>query len=525
MQEAPDSLPPAETASAQETDNWTYQPISYPLTAEDATLSLWMTMQLSPNSAYDSMTEHPFVEKFHEATGVGLDLRVQSMENGADQTQLMLAGGDYPDLMLALSYASGYSGAIEEEVILDLADYDLGTNAPDYYKKLLDTDTLKEVITDEGQIPALAVMNNGARGPESGIIVHKEMLEALNLDTPETYDEFENVLTAIKSSYGIEEPLFMDPSGVIDNNSFAVGYGVKLYLDNSAANGGLYLEDGQVKFGYVEQGFTDYITMMNRWYQAGLISRDYLSSTSAEASENIIGDNIAGQVGMFVKFDGLIDLVATLAGGDTQLKALADPTVNAGAQIHLGNAQSMADASQGLVVTTACSDPVLALQALNWLYTDDGFRYLNYGVEGETYTMVDGKPVWTDFIAHNENGKDSTTMISDYTGGGVITINKDTQMVNSTFSPNAQEAAGIWGSNKDGQWELPGALTLTAQEQETYSRIMSDIVTSCMEYTNKFIIGDAPLSDIPAFQQNLWDMGLQEVLDVYSSAVERYENR
>ena len=98
-------------------------------------------------------------------------------------------------------------------------------------------------------------------------------------------------------------------------------------------------------------------------------------------------------------------------------------------------------------------------------------------------------------------------------------------MINSTYSVNAQAAKDIWSSNKDGQWELPNALTLTADEQDTYRRVMSDVITCCTEYTNKFIVGDAPLSEIPDFQQQLWDIGLQEVLDVYEAAIERYNSR
>ena len=37
----------------------------------------------------------------------------------------------------------------------------------------------------------------------------------------------------------------------------------------------VYVVDGDVKFGWVEEGFKDYLTLMHQWYTEGLLGADF----------------------------------------------------------------------------------------------------------------------------------------------------------------------------------------------------------------------------------------------------------
>ena len=52
-------------------------------------------------------------------------------------------------------------------------------------------------------------------------------------------------------------------------------------------------------------------------------------------------------------------------------------------------------------ITTVCEDPDVIARYVDYVYSDDGILLANYGVEGETFTYVDGVPRLTDMVLNN----------------------------------------------------------------------------------------------------------------------------
>lgn len=139
----------AEETSAVETaaDGWTYTPISYPL-ADGGTLSYYMIKDLSQKSVLGSWQEHPMLKVVQEKTGVTLDITAVSQTNGTDMMGLMIASGDYPDLIENLTYATGFSAAMDDDIVREVSDL-LEDYAPDYYKLLVENPDYKKSITTD----------------------------------------------------------------------------------------------------------------------------------------------------------------------------------------------------------------------------------------------------------------------------------------------------------------------------------------------------------------------------------------
>ncbi len=57
------------------------------------------------------------------------------------------------------------------------------------------------------------------------------------------------------------------------------GYGVNGELWPTDGVFPVYQDEGTVKFGTLEDGFREYLVMMNQWYNDGLISSDFVSNT------------------------------------------------------------------------------------------------------------------------------------------------------------------------------------------------------------------------------------------------------
>ncbi|RAZ94804.1 ABC transporter substrate-binding protein, partial [Klebsiella oxytoca] len=57
---------------------------------------------------------------------------------------------------------------------------------------------------------------------------------------------------------------------------------------------GFYITpEGRVAYGCMEDGYRDYLTMMNQWYEEGLIGRAAITASTKWSEANIIG-NISG---------------------------------------------------------------------------------------------------------------------------------------------------------------------------------------------------------------------------------------
>ena len=111
----------AETASMEETgeSEWEYTPISYPLTPDDPTLSIWVLGTLMDDTMYSDWSEHQALAYIQEKTGISLGLIPNSFQFGASAMDLMLASGDYADLICDFKYTTGMDGAIADGVVVN----------------------------------------------------------------------------------------------------------------------------------------------------------------------------------------------------------------------------------------------------------------------------------------------------------------------------------------------------------------------------------------------------------------------
>ena len=513
---------PAEASVAEETEPeepaWEYTPISYPLTEEDVTLDYWIIWELSNDTIYNDINEHVVIGMLKEATGVTLNVMAQSQAAGQTNTDLMIASGDYPDLIGGFSYSTGMDAAIEDEVVVDVKD-DIPEYCPDYYKYLIENDNeyWKAIQTDEGHIGAFVTVGGEAE-LDDGMMTFQYMLDELGFtqDTLKTIDDYEEYLTAAKDAYGFASPLYLPGDFMLDGDAICSAYDVSLKIDAITGDLPWTVQDGEVKFGYLEEGYTEYITLMNRWYETGLIDSDTASHPTEYKNEDQIGLIAGKQITVFNRGKGLIDLFRNLSGED--VVPLTSPVANAGDTLHVGGSAAAVSGESGIVITTGCEDPELAMEFLNYLYTDEFIIPANYGVEGETFTYDEnGDPQFEEWT-YSTQGRTFSSVMMDYQLFTLVDANVET--------PGQSEAAlscsPMWGSVMDGAYDYPEAAAMNLDESDSYNQKAGDIVTLCQEYTTKFITGEFPLDEIEAFQQKLIDTGIEQCIEAKQSAYDRY---
>ena len=529
---APETAAPAPGDSAQEAapadssleegqeSGWVYTPISYPLTDTPVTMDYWIIWELSADTEYSDISEHICLKELAEATGIQLNLLAQSQAAGQTNTNLMIASGDFPDMIGMFSYSTGMDAAVDDEVVVDLKDM-IPDNAPDYYQYLIadDNKLWKSVQTDEGHIGAFVTV--GAKPTVAdGTMTFQFMLDELGVKKEElrTVEQYEAYLTAAKNKYGMAAPLYLPGDFMLDGDTLANTYGVALKVDAITGDLPWIVEDGQVKFGYLEEGFTEYVTLLHDWYEKGLIDSDTASHPTEYRDEDLIGLVANKQVAVFHRGDGLVDMLSGISG--EQVMPTYFPTVNEGDTLHVGGGVDTVSGESGTVITTGCEDVELAMQFMNYCYTEAWVLPSNYGVEGKTYDLVNGEPVFQEWVYSTE-GRTFSSVLMDYTFLAMVNDNVET--------PGRSEAAKscetTWNDNIDNQKDYPVGAAMTIEEGDQYNRHAGDLVTLVKQYTAKFITGDEPLSNIPEFQQKLRDTGIQNCIDAKQSAYDRYMER
>ena len=502
-----------EASAAEEPE--TLAPLSYPVSDGSTTLTYWYAYPPFVPNFLDDVSNKEIYQAINKAVGVNIKVVGYSLVNANEQFQLMVASGDYTDIIYSFgsNYSGSIEGAVEDEIITNLAPY-LEEYAPDYTNYILtDEEVNLAVHTDAGYVPAFASIGNENVSVNGGQIIRTDFLDAVGKDMPTTYDELEDVLTAFKDELNIPSPYWSNPAGYVVE--MTAGYGVYP---------GFYVEDGQVKYGFYEKGYFDYLTMMNRWYENGLLYADFAAQQNQlQFPDSCLVTN--NQVGVW--FNSLNEMTSytpeTATDPNFAITGMPILTKEKGETTHFCTAFSRVSVNSGNFISTNCKDLELAMAWCNYWYTDKGTLLANYGIEGESYEMVDGKPQFTDLVTNNPDMAFdiAISVYCEFNGGGYYVLNEKTD---SNYTEVQLQARKNWLENSDGANVYPSYAALNAEESAVYGAKIGDVDTYVEEMTLKYITGAEPLTDesFQTYQATLDGFGMQDCIRVYQSAYDRY---
>ncbi len=512
-----------ETTTAESTEAQAGK-VELPLTKEKQTLSYWFGWNPQVDAFMKSFDENPTYQELEKRTNVHIDFTL--VPGGAQQEKfnLAMASNDYPEMIIGIGslYAGGLDKAVSDGVVVKLNDY-IDKFAPNYKKIITANDqNRKTVTTDSGNITQFVSYGNNVAGQDNGPVVRKDWLDSLGMKAPVTYDEYYNMLKAFRDEKGATGAYLMSADMNPRYDSLAAGYGISVqYAQRPWLMTPFYQVDGKVKFGYVEEGYREYLTMLAKWYSEGLIYKDYMANNGPVPMEQPI---VTGESGLWYTDQGLIADYKTKANDPNfQAVAITDAVKTAGDKTHLGKDLTPLQ-SMGICITDKCKNIELAVKWNDYLYTDEGSLLANYGVEGTSYKMVDGKPQFTDIITKNPDGMPSRLAVFKYAmeQGGYV---NDASKYNSVYQPADLEAATIWSTNKDYSYNIPTTVSLSADEATEFTNTIMDILTYSSEMSNKFITGKEPMSKYDDFVKQIKGMGIDKCIQLEQAAFDRYMKR
>ncbi len=458
----------------------------------------------------DDLNGSLVIQKISELYNIEFDFIHFASGQESEQFNIMIGTDNLPDMithdMGIPRYPGGGDKAIADENYLRLNEL-IEENAPTFHSIISnDAELYKDVVTDEGNIWGMPMIDLDAQDSYVGPIIRQDWLDDLNLEAPTTIEEWYDVLHAFKAEKGAEAPFLINAQGLHSDNAFIGAYGV---------NAGLYQVDGKIQYGPIQDAYKDYLTEMKKWYDEGLLDPNFASNADHMAMFTT-GRSGAGTQGFWV-FESW---EAASDDENMSIVGLPYPSLEKGGEVHFRQNNSRMRGYH-TSVTTVAENPERIVSMLDYLYTDEGFMLSNYGVEGDTYTIEDGKPVYTDKMVKNEEGVPMNIAFVKYafSHGSFL---RDWHREDALFSPVSIEACKIWQDSADADYMLPTGMSLTAKEGDDYAKLMSDIETYTNEKRMEFILGTTSLDEFDAYVDQIISMGLEDAIAIQQAALDRY---
>lgn len=498
--------------------------VSLPISEDGAELTMLTTavnlMGDLANLGINNYNDFEYMQKLEELTGVHVETTEVNFFTASEQYNVLLASGDYPDLIknLGTYYSTGLSGALSDDIIMDLTD-DLSAYAPNYDYLIHSNDAETPYYLTDGKVLQFmgtydSFINN------QGLVLRKDWLEECDLDVPETYDELHDVLKAFKDKYNCSSAIYMNNNCTI--TTLTEGYNVATYnVSGSGGAGGsgsslpYYVEDGVVKCSFIEDGYRDYLTMIHDWYEEGLMDSDFVSIEYDPFSSYLSGQITSDQMGVWCTSGEGIDNYTV------PVVCMASPVQNKGDKQHMTEMTlAPADDITAISVSSACEDPDIAMAWLDYWFSEDGIAFYNFGLEGTDYTLDESStPKFTDAVVNNEFGLSASNYMRCRCAFGTmpsLMLRYRSAYLNSDL---VNEAWDVWTSNLDGTMAISSNVTMTTEQKEAETYKATDIMTYANQMISQFCNGDADIdTQWDTFVSQLKDMGIEECIELEQAA-------
>ncbi|MBQ7901567.1 MAG: hypothetical protein IJ365_06350, partial [Clostridia bacterium] len=308
-------------------------------------------------------------------------------------------------------------------------------------------------------------------------------------------------------------------SGVkFENTSQAIGNLLWMF----GTNNGFYQEDGKVKYGVMEDSFAEGLEYITKLYSEGLIDQDYLLNDRDKMDNKVMNDKVG-----FVYSLQPGKYYTSMNDSGRVVMGIPHPAKE-GVKNNLFDSSYVQDVTgTSIAVTTANKNPSGSLKWLDFLYGGEGMEIMNFGKEGVSFERdAEGKPKLTDYIFNNPNGKTQQEMsgLSLGTYQSNFPALQLWDYYSQILTSWGKQSIETWNGSATTDGIIP-SLSFTEDENEIIARNMSQIETFVSERINKIVIGNASIDTLSEIREKITQMGIQEVIDIYSDALNRYNNR
>lgn len=517
-----------EAASAGQTS-------ALPIVTEPLTLTYWTSLTSQQAVAVENMNESLAYQEMEKRTGIKINFIHPPLKQESEQFSLLIASGDLPDMIKWnwQTFPGGPEAAINSNVIIKLND--LINKYAVNYKEVLAAhpDVARLAKTDDGTNYVIAGMfsetpeGSAHLGPKDrelvyeswiGPIIRQDWLDELGLQAPATIDEWYDTLKRFKDEKKADVPFTFNMKNLQTYNSltFVGAYDTTL---------GFYEDEKVVKYGPLQPGYKDFLATFSKWYKEGLLDADFPTNdgkamdAKAQSGRSGAWLGTPGSIGTY--FDNV-----SKTDPKFKITGLQNPTLKKGDPVKFGQKSLPYKPEDSVALTTANKHTVESIKWLDYAFSYDGDLLLNWGVEGVSFNMADGRPTFSELVTKNDpDGLTTNQAIHKYLHyiGPFMQDYGNRKEQWKIYTPSMGEAVKTW-SKALNRGALP-PVTIPQDKIEDMAFTANEINTYVDEMFLKFVMGIEPVENYGKFAEHLKTLGVEGVLKVYQDALDKFYQR
>lgn len=331
-------------------------------------------------------------KKITELTGV--TLKIEHPVGGDEQAiPLMIASGEYPDLI----YAKGDTQKlIDAGAILKLDDYidESGDNLKALYGDQINR---LKCSADDPSIYTVGTygVSNVVYNPDGNLQIQNKVLKELGYPEIHTLQQYEDAVKAYMEAH----PTTESGEATIGLSLMASDWRWLITCGNKGATTAGYPDDGQYtvndETGEAEYKFTnDKLAVYFKWLchmnDIGLLDPESFTQKEDAYKAKISSGRVIGLSDASWDYSQCETTLVSEGKEEDTYAPLSVMSIDGAVD------QSLKDygftGGWGVAISSSCKDPDRAFEFLDWLASDEAQVLLNWGIEGEHYTVnEDGK--------------------------------------------------------------------------------------------------------------------------------------
>lgn len=491
--------------------------------AAQTKLTYWAPLNPNISSVVQDFSQTEYFKELMKRTNTSIEFQHVSAANDGVMTEgfnILIASGNYPDIIEYkwIDYPGGPQAALDDKVIIPLNDV-FAKYAPNITKFLNEhPDIAKMISTDDGTYYCFPFLrgesyeNNNLLFTE-GWVWRTDLLSKAGITrTPRTPDELYTALKALQG-IGVKIPLSLRK----DHVSRVLAPGFDSFDD-------FYVENGVVRNGLIEPARKEYLAYTAKLYREGLLDNDYLSIDKKSQAVKVL-NSICG---------------ATYAPGGSGIGTWLPAMQQSDPSVHMVSARPLSPSADryskfakmsniysnsgpSAAISSSSKNVEAAAKLLDYNFSEAGHLLVNFGIEGVTYTMVDGYPKYTDVIYKNADGLTLSQAMAMYMRSSVNgPFIQDPRYLEQYYSiPELNEAINLWAQTDYGKYIMP-PVTATSEEASELAKIMNNVLTYANEMESKFITGAISINEFDGYVKQLKNFGIERAIAIKQANYDRY---
>ncbi len=466
----------------------------------------------------DASKVYPVEKKACELTNICLKDATagKNSTDAAEAMNLLLAAGNLPDIVGGANIRQPVNEYGPQGAFVPLNDL-VDEYAPNIKAWFEENPEIWDAISAyDGNVYYIPYLPDGKYA--RAWYVRQDWLDKLGLERPDNVDELYEVLVAFRDQ---------DPNG--NGRKDEIPFFVReweevlrlLNLWDARSTGAdvyhqFYLKDGKVVHPYAQEAYRDGLANIAQWYEEGLIDPEVFTRGSS-ARDYLLGENLGGMThDWFASTSGYNVALADKIDGFNFVPFLPPKSVS-GQRIEENRRIPMKP--DGWAISYTNEYPVETIKYFDFWFSEEGALLANFGVEGKTWDMVDGEPIYKQEVL--DSGEPVNSQM--YLEGAQIYRGypQDYRYEWQWTRDAAREGIELYDTEDLLVDQFLG-VAFNEEEQAVYDKYYPSIQTYMLERQQAWILGTGDVKeDWEGYMAALDKMGYQKVLEVMNSAYER----